>query len=316
MAALAGRENRVSYRYPPNGPPQAPAPTAAGGWWDVIGADGSNPLLELPRDGTGLATTAAALRRLEQLLPAFLEERVADAGSGRLLVALDGSLESILTASIAVDAVGSERVTAVISSAQLSDEARARDAEAVAAVLDVAYRRLQLQPLAVAFQKVVGATGEPADDLLAMAGVIARFRAACLRYIASTTDGLVVGTATRTDRLLGTVESGVLDAADLDLLADLYRTEVEALAEYLDVPTNLVADRGGLDLVSGPDVIPPDVDPATVDGILRRSVDLGEDDADVAAALDVPAGLVERVRSSVDGAREGRRRPRTPSMAE
>jgi len=119
---------------------------------------------------------------------------------------------------------------------QLNDEAPARDAEAVASILDVDYRRVPLQPLVTAFQRVVGTAGEPADDLVAVGNASERFRMTCAYYVANTTNRLVVGTVTRTERLLGSVTKYGENGVDLSLFGDLYRTEVRALARRWTSP--------------------------------------------------------------------------------
>jgi len=93
---------------------------------DVSDATTHPRILELPREETGLATSKPAVRRIQQLLPAFLEDCVADASADGLVVRLDGSVETAVAAALAVDAVGADRVTGLVMPVQLNDEAPAR----------------------------------------------------------------------------------------------------------------------------------------------------------------------------------------------
>lgn len=87
--------------------------------------------------------------------------------------------------------------------AQLSDEASARDAEAVASLLDIDYQRVHLQPILMAFQEVIDAGEKPADDIHAIENALDRFRMTCGYYVANISNGLLSGHSTvRTDWLV------------------------------------------------------------------------------------------------------------------
>lgn len=270
--------------------------------------------LELPRDETRLATSKPAVRRLQELLPAFLEDQVAEADADGLVVTMDGSVESTVAAAMAVEAVGRDSVTGLVAPARLSDEARARDAEAVAAVLGIENHRMQLQPLLTAFQEVIGKTGEPADDVVAMANAIERFRMACAYYVANTSNLLVVGTVNRTDRLLGSVAKHGRNGVDVSLLGDLYRSEVRALAADLDVPEDL-RERAHPNFAGTNDAEELGVDPQTLDSLLRLTIDERHDPEAVADRLGVDRATVARVQKWCANTRHKRHSPSKPSTS-
>lgn len=270
-------------------------------------------LLDLPRDETGLATTRVALRRLQELLPEFLRDLVSEAEATGLVVPLDGGVASAAAAALAVDAVGAEDVVAVTMPAGLADEATTRTAEAVAEMLDVEHRRLQLQPLVRAFQEVVGESGGPADDLVATDNAVARFRTATTYYVANRRDALVVGPVTRTDRLLGSARKYGETGVDCFLFGDCYRTEVRALAEALDLPVDLL-DSGpapGSERTGDPQRL--GVAAETVDRALRLHIDEGRGPSAVADRLGVDRSVVTRLAAWCDATRHKRHQPPKPS---
>lgn len=271
--------------------------------------------LELPRNENGLATSKSAVRRLRQLLPTFLEDRIAETDADRFVVTLDGGAESSVAAAMAADAVGPERVVGLIMPVQLNDEAPARDAEAVATMLGIEQHRLQLQPLHIAFQRVIGTTGEPADDFVAMENAGERFRMACAYYAANTRNGLVVGSVNRTDRLLGSVAKFGENGVDLSLLGDLYRTEVLALARDLEMPEAILEGSRRQAMQTGTsDAAELGVEPATLDSVLHFSIDRGHDVPTVARQADVETELVRRVKKWCSSTRHKRHQPPKPSM--
>ncbi|WP_440770814.1 NAD(+) synthase [Natronorubrum sp. DTA28] len=268
----------------------------------------------LPRDDDGLAIGSDALARLQEVVPAFIEEQVDDAGADGVVIALDGELASTVTATLAVDALGSDRVTGLVLPAYMNQEAAARDAEAIASVLGIEYSRVPLQPLLAAFQEVVGATAQPADDLVAMENVAARLRMACSYYVANTTNALVVGTATRTDRFLGTLTKHADTGVDCLPLGDLYATEVRVLADALEIPTDLVAPSASPGVGAGQSAGDElEIEPKTVDRVLRLSVDEGVDVAAVAERVGVDAAAVERIADWYASMRHKRQLPPTPA---
>jgi NAD+ synthase len=269
--------------------------------------------LDLPRDETGLATSATATRRLEELLPEFLRSLTEDAGADRLVVTLDGGLDTSLAAALAVDAVGTDRVIALVMPARLSDEASAREAEAVASMLGVDYRRVPLQPVLTAFQSAVGTANEPADDVHAVDNALERFRMACAYYVANVSNGLVVGALDRTDRLVGTPTKYGDTGVDCHLLGDLYRTEVRALADRVGVPEEIRDRQPRRGFRSGTATDRLDIDAETLDRLLRRRIDEGRDAETVAREVGVDTETVTRVAEWCATTRHKRHQPPKPS---
>ncbi|WP_153552313.1 NAD(+) synthase [Halomicrobium sp. LC1Hm] len=268
----------------------------------------------LARERSELATEPEAVQRLREQLPRFVERTLERAGAEGVVVALDGRVGSTVAAVLAIEAVGVDRVSGLVLPANMNDEASARAAEAVASMLSIEYERLQLRPLLSAFQRVIGAAGEPADDVVALDNARERFRMACLYYVANTTDRIVLGSVDRTRRLLGSVTKHGDDGVDLAPLAPLYYTEVRALARAVDVPSNILdrSTRTAGRADSDPEQL--GVDPETLDEILHALVDQAQPPAAVAERLAVDRATVQRVRKWCETTRHKRRPPLTPSI--
>jgi NAD+ synthase len=271
--------------------------------------------LKLPREDNGLATSKAATRRVQGILPAFLENKIIEAEANGLVVPLDGSVESTVAAALAVDGIGADYVTGLVMPVRLNDEAPARTAETVASLLDIECHRLQLQPVLTAFQRVVGDTGEPTDDLVAMQNASERFRMACKYYIANTRNELVVGTVSRTDRLLGSVAKYGENGVDLSLFGDLYRTEIEALADALAVPSELLEHSPHpIEHTGTTDAAELGIDQRELDSILHFAIDRDYSAPEVANRVDVEQSVVERAIRWCARTRHKRHTPPKPSM--
>lgn len=264
---------------------------------------------DLPRDSDGLATTPAALSQLEERLSSFLDELITEAGAERLVVGLDGGVETTLAATLAVDAVGQDAVIGLVMPAFMSHEATARNAETVATALGIDHSRLQLQPVLAAFQEAVGDSTGPADDLVATHNALSRIRMACAYYVANTMDALVVGTVNRTEYLLGSITKHGDTGADCLLFANLYRSEVQALAQEIGIPAEITAEQVD-GLYEGESVVSElQIDPRTIDRILRLHIDRGEKATTVAEKTDVDPSLVQRLSEWCTQTRDKRNHP-------
>lgn len=232
-------------------------------------------------------TPATLHERAEQLVL----DTVTEASAEGVVLALDGSVETATLAAVATDALGPDSVTALVMPAFLTSEAAARDAEIIAQGLGLTPQRVQLQPLLGAFREAMDETGVPADDTVAVENALARFRMVCRYYVANTTDLLVVGAVTRTDRLLGTVTKHGTLGADLLPFGACYRSEVMAIAERLNVPASSPAGFES----SPTDAERLGVDHATLDAVLVGLVEDGESPATVAERVGVDSATAERV---------------------
>ena len=265
----------------------------------------------MPTDDGVLAVSPEAVAAVREEVTTFVEAALDDAGTDRAVVPLDGGVASAVVAAVAADALGPERVDALVMPAHLSGEAAARDAETLAGALGVEPHRVQLQPLLAAFRETMGAAGAPADDLLAVENALARFRMACAYYVANTREGLVFGSVTRTEQLLGSVTKHGDIGVDALPLGHRYHTEVCALADALGVPDAVTERTGGFG--SGPtDSEQLGIDDRTLDELLAAAVDAELPVDEVADRVGVDPETVERVLAWRDATAHKRRPPATP----
>lgn len=265
----------------------------------------------MPTDDGALAVSPEAVAGVREEVTAFVEATVAEAGTSRAVVPLDGGVTSAVTAAVAADALGTENIDALVMPAHLSGEAAARDAETLARALGVETHRVQLQPLLAAFREAMGAAGAPADDLLAVENALARFRMACAYYVANTREGLVLGSVTRTERLLGSVTKHGDVGVDALPLGHRYHTEVCALADALGVPDAVTDRPRGVE--TGPtDAAQLGIDDRTLDELLAAVVDAGIPAGEAAERVGVDRETVERILAWRDATAHKRRPPATP----
>ncbi|WP_123621767.1 NAD+ synthase [Halorubrum sp. CSM-61] len=235
----------------------------------------------------------------------FVDDRVAAANADGAVVNMSGGLDSTVTAALAVEALGADRVYGLILPCNKIGAPHARDAEALADALGIEHDTVHLQPLFAQFGAIAPDRFDLHDEPVRSGNAIARLRMSMAYLAANATNRLVCGTTNRSEHLLGYVTKHGDGAADLLPLGHLYKTDVRALAAELDVPEFVVekpptagflpGQRDADDLGAPYDVI---------DAVLRLGVDRGLDAETIAdrSATEVDeetvADLLARHRAS------------------
>ena len=251
---------------------------------------------------------------------------VENAGAEGVVVAMSGGIDSTVTTALAVEAVGSDDVLGLGLPCHKSESADVSEARTIAEGLGIEFEELQLRPLLEAFRETVGddldgRTESDEDDRphernYAIGNVTARLRMCCAYYAANRRRRLVLGTANRSELLLGYFTKYGDGAADAYPLGDLYKTEVRALAKRVGVPRRIVskeptagfwADQTDADeLGASYDVIDP---------LLQRLVDENESIAEAASALEVDRETARSLAWLCAETEHKRRMPQTPGIA-
>ncbi|MBX0287357.1 NAD+ synthase [Halomicroarcula sp. F28] len=260
---------------------------------------------EPQRHASSFAHETQDVAAVESTVRAFLRERVDGAGVDGVVVAMSGGLDSTVTATLAVRALGPDRVLGLGLPCHKTDASATMEASVVADHLGIEFKRVHLQPLLQGFEQQLAPdlAGEeprgptPTPDR-ARHNVIARLRMCCTYYAANRLNRLVVGTANRSELLLGYVTKYGDGAADLFPLGGLYKTEVRALAGHLGLPDPIVEKvptTGRYPGQTDADDLGATYD--VIDSLLYRVIEEG-DPVDVAAgALDIDESTAQRLIS-------------------
>ncbi|WP_297887761.1 NAD(+) synthase [uncultured Halorubrum sp.] len=220
----------------------------------------------------------------------FVAERVDAAGADGVVVNMSGGLDSTVTAALAVEALGADRVYGLVLPCNKIGAPHARDAEALAEALGIEHETVHLQPLFAQFGAVVPDRFDLHDEPVRSGNAVARLRMTVAYLAANATNRLVCGTANRSELLLGYLTKHGDGAADLFPLGHLYKTDVRALAAGLDVPEFVVEKSPTAGFLPGQrDADDLGAPYEVVDPVLHLGVDLGLD----------PGSVTERIAAAV-----------------
>ncbi|MGM0447624.1 MAG: NAD(+) synthase [Methanobacteriota archaeon] len=220
----------------------------------------------------------------------FVADRVDAAGAEGVVVNMSGGLDSTVTAALAVEALGADRVYGLILPCNKVGAPHARDAEALAEALGIDHDTVHLQPLFAQFGAVVPDRFDLHDEPVRSGNAVARLRMAVAYLAANATNRLVCGTTNRSELLLGYLTKHGDGAADLFPLGHLYKTDVRALAAELGVPEFVVEKPPSAGFLPGQrDVDDLGAPYEVVDPVLHLGVDGGLD----------PESVVERIEAAL-----------------
>jgi NAD+ synthase (glutamine-hydrolysing) len=232
-------------------------------------------------------------------------------GFGSVILALSGGIDSALTATIAADAVGPDKVHVVLMPSRYSSDHSVTDAEDLAKRQGLHARTVPIRSMVDAFGAELSLSGLAAENLQArIRGMILMSLSNAEGHLALTT-GNKSELATGYSTLYGDSAGGFAPIKDVlkTLVWALSRwrnSEAESRGETPPIPENSITKPPSAELAPGQmdsDTLP---DYPELDAILEGYVEQDMGAAELAAAGHDPA-LVERVIRMVDLAEYKRR---------
>lgn len=169
----------------------------------------------------------------------FIEKQVEDSGAEGVVVGLSGGLDSATSLQLAVNALGREKVHALIMPGNPSLDQNMKDARQLAEQKEVETEEINISQVSDSIQESL-----PFElDREASGNVRARTRMIMLYAKANTDNLLVLGTGNKTEYLLGYFTKYGDGATDILPLKDLYKTEVRRLAESIGVDSKFIEKK-------------------------------------------------------------------------
>jgi NAD+ synthase len=255
-------------------------------------------LFELP---TELAIDTSIARRV---IEEFIRGQLRQAGFERAVVGLSGGIDSAVVAFLVAEAIGAERLLAVLMPYRTSSPDSRSDAEAVVDRLGCASEVVDISPMVDAFF-----AGDPDASSLRRGNFMARQRMAVLYDRSVTWSGLVVGTGNKTESLIGYTTLFGDSACAFNPIGDLYKSQIRQVAEAVGVPEAIIRKAPSADLWPGQtDEAEADISYPVLDRLLFWRVDKRRS-VDEVVALGFDRALVERVDRMIAGSEFKRQVP-------
>jgi len=157
-------------------------------------------------------------------------------GANGFVVGISGGVDSALVATLCARAVGPSRVHGIFMPSDVTPTGDAADVAALAAGLSI---RVETIPIGHIVDQYCMLPGFVESDYL-HGNLMARTRMTVLYYAANRDSYLVCGTSNRTEFILGYCTKYGDNAADVQPIVHLLKSDVWDLARYLGVPDSII----------------------------------------------------------------------------
>jgi NAD+ synthase (glutamine-hydrolysing) len=186
---------------------------------------------------------ADELEQMRQALVLGLRDYVRKNGFEQVLVGVSGGIDSALTAAIAVEALGADRVHCVSMPSRYSSEGTRTDARRLAEALGCEFREIPIEPMVEAYLEALAPSFAGRDPDLTEENLQARIRGTLLMALSNKFGWLLVATGNKSELSVGYATLYGDMAGGFALLKDVYKTDVFRLAKHLQVIPDSIVDR-------------------------------------------------------------------------
>ena len=239
-----------------------------------------------------LAERLGELEQMRLALELGLRDYVVKNGFSEVVVGVSGGIDSALTAALAVEALGADRVHCISMPSRYSSGATRADARRLAEDLGTDFRELPINTAADALDSILAESFAGRESDLTEENLQARIRGVLLMALSNKFGWLVVATGNKSELSVGYATLYGDMAGGFALLKDVFKTDVFRLARHLN-------ERAGKELI-----------PATIieraPSAELRDEQLDEDSLPPYPALDrVLEAYVEQDRSREELSQDG-----------
>lgn len=181
--------------------------------------------------------------RIEQMI----RHTLWSSGKKKIIVGVSGGVDSALSVALSAGAVGSENVHGYFLPSDVTPDGDLSDVGELCEKFGIALTTVPISQIVGSFETIPGY--EETEYL--RGNLMARIRMTLLYYYANLSEALVCGTSNKTEYLLGYSTKYGDDAADIQPLLHLYKTEVRRLAAEAGVPGSILNKKPSAGLYPG-----------------------------------------------------------------
>ncbi|HEX2478352.1 MAG TPA: NAD+ synthase, partial [Geminicoccaceae bacterium] len=192
--------------------------------------------------------TVEGLEAIYQAMSLGLRDYVDKNRFPGVVLGLSGGIDSALSAAVAVDALGAERVHAVMMPSRYTSASSLEDAEAVAAALGIRLDSIPIEPAVDAFAVMLEPVFAGRSPDITEENLQARVRGVILMALSNKLGSMVLTTGNKSEMSVGYATLYGDMCGGYSVLKDVYKTTVFALARWRNqhLPAHARGPAGGV----------------------------------------------------------------------
>ncbi len=224
-----------------------------------------------------------------------------------VVIGLSGGIDSAVTAALAVEALGPNRVSGITMPSVHSSEGSVSDSEALARNLGIAFHELPIRAAVDAFENILKPLFAGTPFGIAEENIQARSRGVLLMAIANKFSRMVLTTGNKSELAMGYATLYGDMSGGLAVLADVFKMDVYALAHHINgraaserIPSSTIEKPPSAELrpdQKDEDSLPPY---PVLDDILRRYIEERQDEEVISAATGHDRSFIRSILDAVD----------------
>lgn len=245
------------------------------------------------------ATQNNKYQQIYDALTLGLRDYVLKSGFNSVLIGMSGGIDSALVAAIACNAIGAENVNLVMMPSKYTSKDSLKDADDCAKMLEAKIQTIAIEPIIDSFNKRLDPIFKGLEADLTEENIQSRIRGNLLMALSNKFGSIVITTGNKSEMAVGyaTIYGDMCGA--FNPLKDLYKTEVFALAKYINtiklaIPENIISKPPSAELRENQkdeDSLPPY---EILDEILRNLIENRKSVDDI-SDMGFEKGLVSKI---------------------
>jgi NAD+ synthase len=196
------------------------------------------------------ASTIAAIpddrEAIYQAMVLGLRDYVAKNGFPGVLLGMSGGIDSAVSAAVAVDALGADRVRGVMMPSRYTSTGSVNDAEEMARLMGFVYDSIPIEPAVGVFGDMLGDVFANTSPDTTEENIQARIRGIILMALSNKFGHMLLTTGNKSEVSVGYATLYGDMAGGYSVLKDIYKTEVYALARWRNEtrPDGMLGPKG------------------------------------------------------------------------
>jgi NAD+ synthase len=151
---------------------------------------------------------------------------------GGVLIGLSGGIDSAISAAIAADALGPDRVSCVMMPSPYTSKESFEDAEAIAKALNIDYDIVSIEPAMTAYSSMLSKKFEGKTPDITEENIQSRARGMVLMALSNKLGWMVLSTGNKSEMAVGYATLYGDMCGGYNALKDVYKTQVFALSKW------------------------------------------------------------------------------------